>query len=66
VPSGATFKVIVPPACEKFVHHAELINTAGNTIYLDDPLTNGNPDVVLSVTQNWNPGAARGSTTTTQ
>ncbi len=60
VPRGATFKVIVPPASESFVHHAELINTVGNTTYLDDPLTNGNPDAVLSVTQNWNPGGKRG------
>jgi hypothetical protein len=60
VPRGATFEVTVPPASEKFVHHAELNNTAGNSTYLDDPLTNGNPDAVLSVTQNWNPGGSRG------
>jgi hypothetical protein len=60
VPAGATFKVVVPPASKKFVHHAELINTVENTTYLDDPLINGNPDVVLSVTQNWNPGGGRG------
>jgi hypothetical protein len=60
VPAGATFKVVVPPASKKFVHHAKLINTVENTTYLDDPLINGNPDVVLSVTQNWNPGGGRG------
>ena len=60
VPAGATFKIEVPPASKKFVHHAELINTVENTTYLDDPLTNGNPEVVLSVTQNWNPGGGRG------
>jgi hypothetical protein len=60
VPAGATFKVVVPPASKKFVHHAVLINIVGNTTYLDDPLTNGNSDVVLSVTQNWNPGGGRG------
>lgn len=60
VPSGAIFKVIVPPASDRFVHQAGLINTVGNTTYLDDPLTNGNPDAVLSVTQNWNPGGGRG------
>ncbi|HEX6710671.1 MAG TPA: hypothetical protein VF068_10105 [Rubrobacter sp.] len=41
--------MIVAPAWEKFVDHAELVNTAGNTTYLDDPLTSGNLDVVLSV-----------------
>lgn len=60
VPAGATFEVVVPPKSESFVHHAGLINTVGNYTYLDDPLTNGNPDAVLSVTQNWNPGGGRG------
>jgi hypothetical protein len=35
---GTIFKVVVPPASKRFVDHAELINTAGNTTYLDDPL----------------------------
>jgi hypothetical protein len=60
VPAGATFEVVVPRASAKFVHHASLVNTAGNYTYLDDRLTNGEPDAVLSVTQNWNPGGGRG------
>ena len=60
VPSGATFEVVVPRASARFVHHARLVNTAGNYTYLDDRLTNGEPDAVLSVTQNWNPGGGRG------
>jgi hypothetical protein len=32
--------------------------------YLEDPLVNGNPEAVVSVTQNWNLGG-RASTTTT-
>lgn len=60
VPAGATFEVVVPRASAKFVHHAGLVNTAGNYTYLDDQLTNGEPDAVLSVTQNWNPGGGRG------
>ncbi len=60
VPAGATFEVVVPRASAKFVHHAGLVNTAGNYTYLDDRLTNGEPDAVLSVTQNWNPGGGRG------
>jgi hypothetical protein len=60
VPNGATFEVVIPPASEKFVHHAELINSVGNTTYLDNHLTNGNPDAAVSVTQNWNPGGGRG------
>jgi hypothetical protein len=60
VPEGATFDVEVPQASEKFVHQAVLLNTAGNYTYLDDRLTNGEPDAVLSVTQNWNPGGGGG------
>jgi hypothetical protein len=60
VPAGATFEVVVPRANVKFVHRARLVNTAGNYTYLDDRLTNGEPDAVLSVTQNWNPGGGRG------
>ena len=60
VPAGATFQVEVPQASAKFVHYADLVNTAGNYTYLDNQLTNGEPDAVLSVTQNWNPGGGRG------
>ena len=61
VPAGATFEVVVPPASERFVHRAVLLNTVGNATYLDDPLTNGKPDVTVSVTQNWNPGGGNGA-----
>jgi hypothetical protein len=60
VPAGATFRVEVPQASAKFVHYAGLVNTAGNYTYLDNELTNGEPEAVLSVTQNWNPGGGRG------
>jgi hypothetical protein len=60
VPAGATFEVIVPPASRSFVHHAGPANTYGNTTYLNNPLTNGHPDAILLVTQNWNPGGGVG------
>ena len=60
VPAGTTFEVNVPEASAKFVHEADLLNTAANYTYLDDPLTNGKPDATLSVTQNWNPGGGSG------
>jgi hypothetical protein len=60
ISAGATFEVIIPPASETFVHYAKLDNTEGNSTYLDNPLTNGEPDVVLAVTQDWNPGGGRG------
>ncbi len=60
VPAGAAFRVVLPPAPESFVHRAELDNTVGNATYLDDPLTDGKADAVVSVTQNWNPGGGTG------
>jgi hypothetical protein len=60
IPAGTTFQVIIPPASETFVHYAKLDNTVGNITYLDNPLTNGEPDAVLTVTQDWNPGGGRG------
>ncbi len=60
VAEGATFRVVLPPASESFLHYAELENTVGNITYLDDPLTNGKPDASVSVTQSWNPGGGAG------
>ncbi len=60
VPPGTAFRVVIPPASESFVHRASGANIVGNITYLDDPLTNGEPDAVLSVTQNWNPGGGVG------
>ena len=60
VPAGATFEVVVPPASQSFVHQAVPGNTISNSTYLDNPLTNGESNAGLSVTQNWNPGGGRG------
>jgi hypothetical protein len=60
VPAGSAFEVVVPPADRGFVHRAAQENTVGNATYLDDPLTNGEPDAEVSVTQNWNPGGGNG------
>jgi hypothetical protein len=60
IPAGATFEVIIPPASETLVHYAKRDNTVGNSTYLDNPLTSGEPDAFLRVTQNWNPGGSRG------
>ena len=32
----------------------------GNATFLNDPLTDGKADAVVSVTQNWNPGGGAG------
>jgi hypothetical protein len=43
-----------------FVHHAMPENTSANSTYLHGPPTDGNPNAVLVVTQNWNPGGSPG------
>jgi hypothetical protein len=60
VPAETAFEVRVPRTTGAFVHSAAPVNTLGSATYLDDPLTNGEPGAVLSVTQNWNPGGGRG------
>jgi hypothetical protein len=61
IPAGRTFEVIIPQASETLVHYAMLDNTVGNRTYLDNPLTNGEPDAVPAIVQNWNPGGGRGA-----
>ena len=61
VPAGTTFQVVVPGGPEKIVHRAEPGNIDENSTYLDDPLVNGKPEAILSVTQNWNPGGGSGT-----
>ena len=60
VPSGSTFQVTFPRESGGFVHRSEPPNTDDNSTYLDHPLTNGEPDALVSVTQNWNPGGGGG------
>ena len=43
-----------------FIHDAEAANISGNSTYLDIPAATGNPDALISVTQNWNPGGETG------
>ncbi len=44
-----------------FVHRAVPENTRANSTYLDHPLINGDPNAILYVTQNWNPGGGDGT-----
>ena len=43
----------------EFLHIAQPANSSGNFTILDNPATNGNPNAILIVTPNWNPGGAR-------
>ena len=51
--NGATLETV-------FIHHATPKNISVNSTYLDSPLTDGNPNAVLMVTHNWNPGGSSG------
>lgn len=57
VPHHAAFNVLIPPAdMPAFVHHATSSNRSNNWTEIDHPLTNGNPQAIILVTPNWNPG----------
>jgi hypothetical protein len=43
------------PIDSVFVHRATPESISANSTYLDDRVTNGNPDAILSITRNWNP-----------
>lgn len=62
MPSGAVFNVTVSerPSGALFVHRHASEGVPDNTTYLDHPLTNGEPEAVLQVTPNWNPGGRGG------
>jgi hypothetical protein len=44
-----------------FIHRATSENISFNSTYIDNPQTNGTPDAILYVTQNWNPGESVGT-----
>ena len=61
MPADASFNVFVPEAGSKvFVHTTTSGNTYGDWTTLDHPLLDNNPNAVILVTQNWNPGGASG------
>jgi hypothetical protein len=56
MPVGAAFNVIVPtPGANVFVHTATVGNSSGNATFINNPLTDGNPNAILFVTPNLNP-----------
>jgi hypothetical protein len=62
MPVGSDYNVLIPgPASGVFVHTATAGNIDGQSTYLDHPLTNNQPDALLFITQNWNPGGGGGT-----
>ena len=59
---GLSFTVtVVPPGENVLVHTAGAENIDGNLTVIDHPLANNNPDAMLQITQNWNPGGGAGT-----
>ncbi len=59
---GTSFDVhVLSEGGAAFVHRATAENTVGDGTYLDDPLTDADPDAPPSVAQNWNPGGVGGT-----
>ena len=57
MPVDAAFNVLIPvTGADVFVHTATAANTSAHVTYIDHPLTNDNPNAIVFVTQNWNPG----------
>ncbi|MCS6847109.1 MAG: hypothetical protein RMN52_05265, partial [Anaerolineae bacterium] len=62
MPPGAAFNVFVPAAgSHVFVHTATAGNISGNSTMIDHPLLNNNPNALVLVTQNFNPGGGGGT-----
>jgi hypothetical protein len=60
--ADASFNVLVVPTASSsvFVQTSTGSNTSGDATFIDSSLTNGNPKVMLQVTQNFDPGGGIG------
>jgi hypothetical protein len=65
MPTGVSFNVMVGASPSNggasSVAVASSSNTSGDTIYINNSQTTGNPNNVTFVTQNWNPGGSGGT-----
>jgi hypothetical protein len=54
---GMEFDVLVVPkaTASVFTETSSASNSGGDSMYIDSPLTNGNPKAQIQVTQNWDP-----------
>jgi hypothetical protein len=61
MPLGASFNVFIPATTASiFIQTSAAGNISGDATIIDNPLTNGNPNALLTITQNWNPGGSGG------
>ncbi|MGD8633356.1 MAG: hypothetical protein PVF85_07285 [Anaerolineales bacterium] len=62
IAAGSYYNVLIPDVgTGVFTHQATVSNIDGHWTYVTHPFTDGNPDAVLFVTQNWNPGGSGGT-----
>jgi hypothetical protein len=62
MPPNAAFNVLVPnPDASVFVHKATAANSTLNGTTIDYPLTNGDPNAIILVTPNYDPGDVGGT-----
>jgi len=62
MPVNAAFNVFIPTAgTGVFVLTATGSNSSGSSAYIDNALTNGNPNAIVFVTPNYNPGGVGGT-----
>jgi hypothetical protein len=62
VPVNAAFNVLITaPGTSSYTQTASVANIASDYTIIDNPLTNNNPNAILFVTQNWNPGGGSGT-----
>lgn len=62
MPEDASFNILIPnDSLNSFVHYAAEENVSGNSTIIDNPEINNDPDAILLVTQNWNPGNIGGT-----
>jgi serine protease len=54
---GTMYNVVVN---DGFVHRASAANISGHITTINNPYANGNPNAIVIVTPNWNPGGAGG------
>ena len=60
MPAGAGFNIRVAPSNRSFVHRAAPDNVQGHVTTIRRPGLDGNPEAMLLITPNWNPGGSGG------
>jgi hypothetical protein len=62
MPVNAAFNVLVlVPQSDVFVHKATSANSTGHVTDIDHPLSNNDPNAIVFITPNWNPGGVGGT-----